>query len=522
MLPGGEMLKRFVRGRLPLFILALLGFQIFFAGCASRKQAAPAPPAEYQALVSEGDAYFAKAHLWGWRKALAAYKAARALFVDENLNSKLVLTAALVATREHDEGIRDTRSESEIEAWARPGNPRDQFLLRLTRQYSKGGTLPAGVLPSEPEVEALLHVEGDALDAYLYVLYLKVANPEKLKAADATLSEMYKNSPLFLYRGTVEDPDKAQSEHPEFAELTFFAGEIAFSNQVVGKARQAFARTVELLPDHTGAINGLGDIHFFNLQDYAKAMQFYEQAHAIDRTNVKAVFGKGAALHYLGKFTDSTLTMDTLLNSKEADWGRLNPAQSDYYRGEAYYYMAYNHYLLDNNAEARRLIDTAKTYLPKSAGISFLSGLMHYKGGRNPNAKTDFTTVLLEATSYCEAPYYLGLIDTAEGGAVAPGYFLSSAECLTKTVKKMEDGRKAIPRMDITAEEKASLEEKARTGIQAFRKSSVDMLDRMIRLTEPAASGDEPTSTRAVLEAVRAEMGQTPERSAGASIPAGK
>ncbi len=265
----------------------------------------------------------------------------------------------------------------------------------------------------------------------------------------------------------------------------------------------------------------MGDVHFFNLQDYAKALEFYEKAHGIDRTNVKAAFGKAAALHYLGKFTESTLTMDALLNSKEADWGRLNAAQSDYYKGEAYYYIAYNHYLLDNNAEARRLIDTAKTYLPKSGGINFLSGLMYYKGGRNQNAKTDFTIVLLEATSYCEAPYYLGLLDTAEGGTAASGYFLSSAECLTKTVKKMEDGLKAVPGMDITADEKAALAQKAQTGILAFRRSSADMLDRMIRLTEPAVSGDQQTSTRVILEAVRAEMEDPPKTSAGVSIPGG-
>jgi hypothetical protein len=128
-------------------MVAVLGLQLFFPGCASRKQVASTPPAEYYALVSEGDAYFAKSHLWGWRKALAAYKAARELFVDEELRSKLVLTAALLATREHDEGIRNERIDSEIEAWVRPGNGRDRFLLSLTRQYRKGGAVVAGYLP---------------------------------------------------------------------------------------------------------------------------------------------------------------------------------------------------------------------------------------------------------------------------------------------------------------------------------------------------------------------------------------
>lgn len=126
------MFNRFVRRRLPLSIFAVLGLQLFLPGCASRKQVVPTPPAEYYALISEGDAYFAKSHLWGWRKALAAYKAARALFVGEELNSKLVLTAALVATREHDEGIRNERIESEVEAWVRPDDRGDQFLGRLT------------------------------------------------------------------------------------------------------------------------------------------------------------------------------------------------------------------------------------------------------------------------------------------------------------------------------------------------------------------------------------------------------
>ncbi len=502
-----------IRWRFPLYVFAAFGL-LLFQGCASRKQAAPAPPAEYHALVSEGDAYFAKSHLWGWRKALASYKSARTLFKDDGLSSKLILTAALVATREHDEGIRDEGIESEMAAWVRPGNARDQFLLSLTSRYRKSGLASAGALPSEADIESLLDYRHDPLDAYLYVQYLKASDSPNLKEADATLSELYKESTLFLYRGTVEDAEKARSAHPEFAELTFFLGEVSFSNQIIGKAREYLTRTVELLPDHISAINGLGDVQFFGLQDYAKAMEFYERARAIDGRNVKAAFGKAASLHYLGKFTESNLTMDSLLNGKDADWSALTEAQADYFRGEGYYYTAYNYHLLDNPTEARRRIETAKSYLPKSGGINFLSGLMYYKAGRTVEAEVDFTKVLSEGSTYCEAPYYLGLIDNAKGGSAAPGYFLSAAECLTKSLKKMEDGLQAIPRMDVTVEEKAMLTEKAQNGLRDFRKSSAEMLDRMIRLTEPGGPDEQQTSTRTILQAVLAEVGGGSQKSA--------
>ena len=86
-------------------------------------------------------------------------------------------------------------------------------------------------------------------------------------------------------------------------------------------------------------------------------------------------------------------------------------ANQEMYRGEAYYYKAYNYYHMKEPVKARELIDRAKSLLPLSGEVFFLSGLLYYNQGKLKEAEKDFLRTLYDNQySPCYPLYYLGLI----------------------------------------------------------------------------------------------------------------
>jgi tetratricopeptide (TPR) repeat protein len=462
------------------FSLAILVLGI--SACARRKAQARFPVEQYQALVREGDQFFEKGHLWGWREADRRYEKAWEMAKSDELLERRVVCLTLEATRERDELIPNSAARRKLEQLEPVTTAKLRLLMALAAAYRQPKpALPADL--SSVSFASLLDTENSPPEAYLYLLCLKTFEAERHQEAEVALEERYKDSNIFCYSAPAEEAeiDQLIEREPEFAELRFFSGHSSFQKMELAKAREQFEKTIELLPDYAEAVNSLGDVFLFGFRDNAKALEQYEAALSIDPDNIKALFGKGVVLHYLGQYAESDRFLDTLLAEKQG-WDYLSATQTQYYRGQGYYYKAYNAYLSSNFAEARKHIDTARTYVPNFGGIYYLSGLLYYRLREMEPARSDFLRALEQGREYCDAPYYLGAIEGSRDGESTAAYFLACGDCYRNTLREERKRVEGIPKMDITEPEKQILKSRIERDIVELGQSAGKILDDILRI----------------------------------------
>jgi tetratricopeptide (TPR) repeat protein len=476
----------------PFVLISILG--ALAAGCRSRPQAITAPvgPAIPEALIQEfvaqGGEQFQGMHLYAWRRAEDSFAKAFALAPRPEIRDKLALTRLLRMTREIDEDLVCPAMPEDIRFICQnPVDARGQALCDLARAYSSG---PAAAAQEMKRIDpALFQVDISPLDAYFFALHARTFGSDaKDGELKKKLDEKYKDTPLFAYlnigsRGTALSRILQQS--PDFAEGWEFSAEMSFQARAIRAARTGFAKALELIPDYTRALNGLANIYFFTLEDYANALTTYEKSLKLDPQNSAALFGKGASLHHLDRYDDSNAAMDRMLASDLSRRGRVTADSIRYFQGEGYYYKAYNSHLMKDPAQARILIDEAKRFLPYAVEINYLSALLYYNADQLDAAKADFEKAVNKGQN-CYAYHYLGLIELKKGGPAAASQFLTSGTCLERGLRTLQDSIRSIAGLDIEAAEKEALRVRMQIKLVGYRDSSAALILSMIGLIREA------------------------------------
>jgi len=462
-------------------------------GCRARPQPVlfpvgpPIPEATIQEYVSQGDSLFPGMHLYAWRRAEDAYARALTLAPRQEIRDKLSLTRLLRMTREIDEDMACPTMAADIDfICGQTGDARSQALCDLAREYaSNSATAARKAKTTDPSV---FGVEESTLNAYVYTLYSRTfATDPGTDSLRKRLAETNRDTPLFAYLNFPTGPALARilQRFPDFAEAWEYAAEMNFQARAIKEARTAFARALELIPDYTRAINGLANIYFFTLEDYANALLTYERALRLDPQNSAALFGKGASLHHLGRYDESDVAMDRMLATDLSRRGRVGADSIRYFRGEGNYYKAHNAYLLKDPARARTLIDEAKRFLPNAEEINYLSGLLYYNADQLDAAKSDME-IAAKGGSNCYAYHYLGLIALKQKAPGAASQFLTSGTCLERSLRTLQDNVRAAAALDIDAAEKEALRLRMQMKLVAYRDSSAELLQTMIALIRDA------------------------------------
>ncbi len=481
-----------------------------------------AQAAEY---VAQGDARFLDSHLYGWRQAEALYDKAYALNKTEATREKLLLTRFLIMTREMDEDIPDPRLDEIVrEVCTSPLGERGDLLCALARRYRRGIWLkpPEGEPVRKFKVDrAWFSGTESVVGAYLYSFCARAdllpSPPEGLEAA----AEQYKDSPLFIYldfpRIGAQKLAEIEKAAPQFAELYDYVGEELFQKRKYNGARAYFKKAAALIPEYTRSLNGIGNVYSFALEDYQKAIEYYDAALKYEPMNTAALFGKGSALHNLGRHEDSNAVLDAMLRTDLGRKGYASATNVKYYEGEGRHLQAYNHYLEKNPARARELVDAAKKFLPEAEGVNYLSGLLYFEDGQMAAAREEFLRVVQRGSSNCGAMRYLGLIyhqnkgvseaqtaadsrmpaggeydklrksvdrrypDKAPDEKRALDYFLGSCDCMEKAVRSLKEQIKMIPGMDIEEGEKVVFAGKLEKKLVEYQLSSDSLIESMLK-----------------------------------------
>jgi tetratricopeptide (TPR) repeat protein len=448
----------------------------------------PVPEELIQEYVSQGDTIVQAMHLFAWRRAEAAYTQAYRLAARQEIRDKLALTKLLRMTREIDEDIACPTMQADVNFICQDvADARRQALCDLAQGYAAG---PAAAAERMKRVDpSVLDVDTSPLDAYFFMLHARTYGSDaKYDDLKKQLSAKYKDTPLFAYlnfsavSGVLA---RATAQTPDFAEAWELLGETTFQANHIKQAREAFSKALDLIPGYTRALNGLANIYYFTLEDYTGALKGYEAALQWDPLNTAALYGKGASLHSLDRYEDSNRVLDQMLASDLSRRGRVSANSIQYYRGEAYYYQAYNHHLMKDPARARELIDLAKHDLPQAEEINYLSGLLYYNAGQLDAAKTDFGIAAKQGKN-CYAYHYLGLIDLKQGGSAAAAQFLTSASCLETSLNRFQDSTKSLSILDLEPAEKEALRVRMNLKLTGYRDSSAQLIQTMIALIRDA------------------------------------
>ncbi len=507
--------------------LVFLSLAMFLLSCRAKPARVSAPAlsgpdtvAQAREFVAQGDAYFRAAHLYAWRQAESLYRKAYEIHKDEAVKDKLILTRFLIDTREADEDIADAAGADVMASLCtEPLTPRQTYLCTLAPRYVAGPGNRALERPGQLD-KAAFDLDRSDLDAYLYALGLKAYGINESTEETNARWARFVNSPLFTYLDFAKQVAKRAAELekscPQFAELYDQIGAMNFQKTKYNAARSYYLKTLDLIPDHTRSINGLGNIYLFALEDYDRALQYYEAALKWDPGNTAALYGKGTVLHSLGSYEASNAALDQMLKSDISRRGRQDATSIRYYQGQGYFYKAYNYHLMGNAVAARELVDTAKRYIPGSDSVNYLSGLLYYNDKQYKAARDEFFKVLQSGQPNCDAQYYLGMIYRVwqdpvdetpivvfKDGAKVPeslanllketpirsepavsrsaNYFLGSCSCMDRAVSASKERIAAIPSLDIEAAEQVVLRGRLEKKLQQYQVTAVSIIERIQR-----------------------------------------
>ncbi|HYK90773.1 MAG TPA: tetratricopeptide repeat protein [Acidobacteriota bacterium] len=508
-----------------LVAIPFLSMSFLLGGCRAKPVVTRVPAVNPREILAQGDSVFVKSHLYGWRQAETFYRRAYDLQPSAEIKDKLLLTRFLILTREVDEDILDPDMERALgDICSGSLNARQKTLCDMAALY-KAGTGMQPVQKKEPPDPALFDLETSPLDAYLYSLCVQTYGLKETNEAAAARAEKFKDSPLFVYlylgKKTAQKAEQLEKAFPDFAELFDFMGGEQFQRTRYTAARAYFKKAVDLIPDYTRSWNGLGNICLFALEDNDKALEYYQTSLKWNPGNTAALFGMGVIFHNLGRYADSNDQLDKLLHGDLARGGRTSEEAVRYYQGEANYYKAYNYHLLGNPEGARKFVEIAREFVPRSDNVNYLSGLLYYRSRQLRSAKDDFMRVLQSGSTNCDAQYYLGRIyrESKEeldekppeqtSGVKIPerlaeylkqvplpkepkekrslDYLLAACSCMDANVRNMEGKIKSVPSMDLDETEKTLLQVRLKNHLQDYRRSSGSLIDGMLEL----ASGTE-------------------------------
>lgn len=414
--------------------MALLVWVLWLNACVSKMEKPIASVSGIQAeeavfleYKNEGDREFNKMFWQGWQNAIDCYERALEIKNEPGLTGRLFEVYLLIAFRELYLQVPLANREQKLANLSNqiPGSEYGVFVKIIGSLGMKKAFLIGGEYLGyyDPEVEKKPVAKRDDVDYryYLYILWLGFSRQYTLQSqAKQAFDERFPESNLFLSSAQdISLPliDRKLGEYPDFAELFLARGNLYKEKRKYLAAIRDYQSAFKIMPQLFRAYNEIAGIYVF-IQDYRQAIGFYDRTLEVSAYEPVALFGKAVSLSHLGQIDESNSLLRLLLE-KQA----LN-------HGEAYYYLAKNHYNQQKLAGALEYIDLARSYLPYSAEVNMLSGLVHLAKQDHDGARADFLRVIDAEESSGDAHYHLGQIAWLRGEKEkAREYYRQAVEC---------------------------------------------------------------------------------------------
>jgi tetratricopeptide (TPR) repeat protein len=283
------------------------------------------------------------------------------------------------------------------------------------------------------------------------------------KLDPAVYAELHPGSRLVAFQNAVSpNPDESRltallDEDPDFHEAHYFLGELALAGGRLLTAEKHYASALEGIPDFPSALISLAKIAF-QMEELQPCLEFNERALALVPAYRDALLGKALCLGYLGRNGEAIEILRRILELGSS------------YMGEAHYWTAWNFNEMERLEEARRSIDSARTFLVGQPDVLTLSGIIAYGQGRHADAEKDLLEALALQPSECDAAYHLGKVYADLKRWVESGlYFSGAAICYEERERALEKKIEEIGASELGAERKERLLRKKRQQVLAVR-----------------------------------------------------
>jgi tetratricopeptide (TPR) repeat protein len=474
-------------------LFCTFAFALLPAGCKNKPVTVSLPKISTEAAeyAAQGDARLRDAHLYGWRQAEAFYQKAYIMSPADEIRKKLLLARFLVLIRQIDEDIPYPETDEVIQDLC-AGDPYQRNLCGVAEWIKNGRK--AGQLKLNGSI---FRGEDQIFDSYLNLLLFQ-ATPRADAFPDSEIFIPYRESPLFLYLNigklTSMDPAEFEKKHPQFAEGYEILADHLYQKKKYRLARAFYQKAIDLIPEYTNALIGLGNIYFYVLEDYGRSTYYYDAALKRDPSSAAALFGKALVLQQLGSYQESNAVLDRMLGLNLARNKWIDGvADTQYYKGQGNYLKAYNYYLMKVPGSARDLVDLAVKYLPESLEIHYLSGLLFYDANELEPARKDFLRVA--SSGNCDAQLHLGFIyeqlAASNGNQPLPGekepasgksaqYFVQTSGCLEAAIGSLSYQIRTMDLTELDPAEQTYLKNRMDKKLSDARLSSCSTIEMIL------------------------------------------
>ena len=431
------------------YLLTIIVVMILLTGC-HRNAVIPVSPVDADRFMISEAAI--EHHLYGWQQAEILYEKEFNIRPTKEIEGKLKQLRFLILIREIEEEIYNPRAGEIVEYLCTGDDPYDKRLCEIVKWVQNGKKA------EELNSSCFIPVKDDPVFENYLSLLLFQAVPQADVFSLLKPLETKKQSPLFLYMNsralTSVEPAEFEKDYPHFTEGFVFLAEQLFLKNKYRSSREFYQKSLELIPNYTKAILGIGDI-YYALDDYERALHHYNMALRYIPSDSEALFRKGLTLHQLKRHEESNDIIDKMLQAGvvriQNKWVSGIPA-AQYYQGQGYYVKAYNHYLLKDDIKSREFVDLSKKQLPYPYFPEpvYLSGVLFYNSQELEASLQEFLSI--RNVGNCNVPLHIGFIyeklDAAnqniDNGEMSPYPrailpFLETAACLDRGVQSLNN-----------------------------------------------------------------------------------
>ncbi len=354
----------------------------------------------FRELNLKGDNEFNKMHWIGWTNAIRIYEDLLKIGDSVSVREKMFFSLLHKAIRSRFffvSGIPYLKKAEDMITGLKGRSNINDLFYKITRMW---------LFPDEPypvSEKDLALLRSDINEDYKYFfLILHQRRKMELQLYRKEVEKMiliFPDSNLkYFLRDKFIEIDKGIKEYPDFIELLMTKADRFFSTGNFKKAEELYSKVLEYDNTVSVALTGLGNIYnYFEL--YEKALEYYRRATSVTPLYYKPLFGEAVCLSQLGKYEDSIKVLNIMLENDL------------WYKGEVYYYRAFNNFLLNENSKVEPDLKKSESFIPDSVELHTLAGMFYYETKRYESAVRSFKKSISLNKQYPRPYYYLGFLD---------------------------------------------------------------------------------------------------------------
>jgi len=426
---------------------------------------------EISALIEKGDKEFYKMHWVGWTNAIKIYTGILELKDSFEIRRKLFFSLLLRAERSSFLALSGVEDIKVAEALLPELIKKEKNLQQYYRIVN------CMVCPTKPSVFTcgdLITLKSDLNRDYKYYLYLMFIGrycdfKEYRKNVENMMNVFLPDSNFkYFLRDIFIEIDMGLRKYPDFIELLLRRGDRFFNTGKLRKAEEYYLRILKFNKNVPYALTGLGGI-YLSYELYSRALDFYNRSGKIISLYYKNLFGKAVCLSQMAEYRNSIDVLDIMIENKLP------------YLGEAYYYRAFNNFILKEYSKVESDLKNSEKYIWDSLELNTLFGMFYYKTGREKKSVKYFKKAIQINPEYPRPYYYLGFLDANKNNingsimhfSLAGKFYLKMIKGKIKNIKNLKD-------RDLSSVRKKEIREKRIKRVKQKIKEIIRKLNNVI------------------------------------------